>query len=626
MCRIAVYLSVLILLPIIACDPGGQAAAEAAAHPAGLGRAAALVDAPPETIPTVIRRVWGGPGAHFEVSPSPDGRFVSLTDWETSDLAVRNLETGAVRRVTHNSAPRYPGYAYYSRVSHDGEWIAYTWYSKESGLFELRVVDWNGSEPRVLQTIDWEMVTYGWSRDGRYVVAARMGAEVDPPELILVSTADGEMKVLESLGPSLPQYVDFSPDGRFIAYDRASEERPDRRDIYVLAVDGGQRTLVVNDMSDDYLLGWAPDGHILYCSDRTGTPGVWLLPVSDGRAAGEPQLVLPDAWGVAPVGFLEDGRYLYGVRTGGRDIYVATLSADLGSMAAPSNLVTARRLGSASYPAWSPDGGHLAYIRSPQFLRGPGRLVIRSMETGEVRELHLGDGLQPRAAPRWTPDGRSLVVLAGDGLSATGIFRLDLQSGHMETLVSGRLVDPGEPIDLSPDGHFLYYRSQEEHDLSPVRVYRKDLRNERIEEVYKTPVGWVWSIALSPDGTHLALLIFTTDLETQIVVLPAGGGAARELTPLSRSNIRSIAWTPDGEAILFSGRDPTTRTADVWHVPAAGGDPQRLGTDREGVQYVRLHPNGRQLAFTAGVPAAELWMMEDFLPGHRSGGTDDRED
>jgi hypothetical protein len=29
----------------------------------------------------------------------------------------------------------------------------------------------------------------------------------------------------------------------------------------------------------------------------------------------------------------------------------------------------------------------------------------------------------------------------------------------------------------------------------------------------------------------------------------------------------------------------------------------------------RLHPDGRRLAFVAGSSAAELWVVEDFLPG-----------
>jgi Tol biopolymer transport system component len=624
MCRIAAYLSILSLLPVVACEPGGQAAAEAAAHPAGLGSAAALVDAPPETIPTVIRRVWSGPGAHYEVSPSPDGRFVSEGDGV--DIVVRDLETGETRRVTRNPAPDQ-SYAYYPRVSRDGKRIAYTFYNGERGLFELRVVDWNGSEPRSLQDIDWEIEAHAWSRDGRFILASRMGAEVDPPELILVATADGSMTVLESLR-SWPDAADFSPDGRFVAYDGPSREHAGQRDIFVLELEG-RSTRIVNDASDDYLLGWARDGqHILYCSDRTGTPGVWLLPVRNGRPAGAPELVLPDAWGIAPVGFLSDGRYLYGVQTGGYDIYVANLSADYMSVATPPRLATSRRLGSGRGPEWSPDGRHLAYTRGRHGPGGaPSGLVIRSLETGEVRELRLSDGLRPWAAPRWAPDGRSLVLLAGDAIAPTGVYRVDLQTGRSEALISERLVSPGQGIDLSPDGRFLYYRTWVEgEDPSFVRVFRKDLESGVTEEIYKVPVGWVWSIAVSPDGSNLAVAL-RTDSEPRLVILPAAGGEARGLSTLSEHRIGSIAWTPDGQAILYPWPNFERRRWDVWRLALAGGDAEPIGLEMEAaIGQLRLHPDGRRLAFVAGSSAAELWVMEDFLPGYGTGNGGDRRD
>jgi Tol biopolymer transport system component len=618
--RIVVYLAVLSLPPVVSCDAGGQRTAEAAAYESGAGSAAALVAAPAETIPTVIRRVWSGPGAHYEVSPSPDGRFVSEGDGV--DIVVRNLETGETRRVTRNPAPDQ-SYAYYPRVSRDGKQVAYTFYNHERGLFELRVVDWDGSEPRVLQDIDWEMEPYAWSWDGRFILASRMGAEVDPPELILVATADGSMTVLESWGP---EHADFSPDGRFVAYDGPSREHAEQRDIFVLELEGGRRTRIVNDASDDYLLGWAPDGeHILYCSDRTGTPGVWLLPVRDGRPAGAPELVLPDAWGIAPVGFLSDGRYLYGVQTGGYDIYVVSLSGDYRSVATPPRLATARRLGSSRGPEWSPDGRHLAYTRGRHGPGGaPSGLVIRSLETGEVRELRLSDGLRPWAAPRWAPDGRSLVLLAGDAIAPSGVYRVDVQTGRSEALVSERLVSPGQGIDLSPDGRVLYYRGWVEgEDQSFVRVFRKDLGSGRTEEIYKAPVGWVWSIAVSPDGSSLAVAL-RTNSGPQLVILPEAGGEARGLATPQGHRVSSIAWTPDGRAILYPWPNFERRRWDLWRLPVAGGDPEPIGLEMEAaIGQLRLHPDGRRLAFVAGSSAAELWVMEDFLPGYSGGAGDD---
>lgn len=620
--RTAAYLAVLGLTAATACDVGGQRSAVAAAAQIGFGVAVVpIVNPPQETIPTVTRRVWGD--AEFLISPTPDGRFVSLTDWATGDLAVRNLETGEVRQVTHNTSPYVPGFAVFPHTSPDGNRIAYYWWNDDEFLHELRVVGWDGSEPRTLVAVSGRIAPLAWSPDGRHILVTRTGSDASVQELALVDAADGSVTVLASTGTSFPLNAAFSPDGRFIAYDLPSEEHPDQRDIFVLSVETQHLTRIVDEMSNDYLLGWAPGGdHMLYCSDRTGTPGVWLLPVRGGRPTGEPELVLPDTWGVHPVGFLTGGRYFYAVETGSRDIHVATLSADYGSVVAPPTVATPRRRGQSGYPAWSPDGRHLAYIRTLGRIAGISSLVIRSPETGEVRELNIGEGLKPMAALRWTPDGRSFVLMAGDDTGVTGIYRVDVQTGRPEVLVSGRAWGTGDGIDLSPDGRFLYYRGKVEgEDEFDVRVFKRDLRTGSTEEVYRAPGGLIRNVAVSPDGSSLAVsLQALDDWQTQIRVLPANGGDVRAVTPLTYG-ITSIAWTPDGQYILYPMRESDRGSSDqrrrLWRVAVAGGEPELVGLEMEAIRYPRFHPDGRRIAFAAGSASFELWVMEDFLPGER---------
>jgi len=618
--KIALYIVVSTLLALGACDLDGQRGAIAAAAQLGAGIAFATAEPPQDTIPTVVRRVWGE--ADFLVSPSPDGRFVSLTDWTTGDVAVRDLETGDVRHVTHNPMPWVPGFALLPQTSPDGGQIAYAWWRNEQAEFELRIVDWDGSEPRTLLAKEQRVLALAWAPDGQHILVIRTRRDAGERELALVAAADGSMTMLASTGTSSPRSAAFSPDGRFIAYDLPKKDDPDQRDIFVLNVDGRRPTRIVDDMSDDYLLGWAPaGGHILYCSDRTGTPGVWLLPVRDGRPEGQPELVLPDTWGVQPIGFVRGGRYYYGVETGAREIYVATLSADYGSVVAAPTLATPRRFGHSGYPAWSPDGRHLAYIRT-QGVMGLSSLIIRSPETGEVRELPLGEGLRPIAALRWMPDGRSFVLMAGDNTGVTGIYRVDVQTGRSEVLVSGPAWDTGDGLDLSPDGRFLYYRGKiEGEDKYDERVFKRDLRSGRTQEIYRAPVGIVRNVAVSPDGSTLALSLQALDeMRHQIVVLPASGGDARALTSPT-NGIFSIAWTPDGKHILYSmyknHLDATEQQTNLWRVAVAGGEPQLVGLEMEAIRYPRFHPDGRRIVFAAGGASFELWVMEDFLPGTR---------
>src|SRR5215831_13685853 len=48
----------------------------------------------------VARRVWAGPDVHVMGSLSPDGRYLSCVDGATGDIALRDLATGKMRRLT----------------------------------------------------------------------------------------------------------------------------------------------------------------------------------------------------------------------------------------------------------------------------------------------------------------------------------------------------------------------------------------------------------------------------------------------------------------------------------------------------------------------------------------------
>ena len=41
-----------------------------------------------------VRQVWATPDSDNSGGPSPDGRYLSFTDWTTGDVSVRDLVTG----------------------------------------------------------------------------------------------------------------------------------------------------------------------------------------------------------------------------------------------------------------------------------------------------------------------------------------------------------------------------------------------------------------------------------------------------------------------------------------------------------------------------------------------------
>ena len=66
-----------------------------------------------------VRQVWDPsrePSSDYCGAPSPDGRYLSFTNWSYGNLAVRDLTTGECRDLTDEGTWSMPGHwAGYSR-------------------------------------------------------------------------------------------------------------------------------------------------------------------------------------------------------------------------------------------------------------------------------------------------------------------------------------------------------------------------------------------------------------------------------------------------------------------------------------------------------------------------------
>lgn len=78
--------------------------------------------------------------------------------------------------------------------------------------------------------------------------------------------------------------------------------------------------------------------------------------------------------------------------------------------------------------------------------------------------------------------------------------------------------------------------------------------------------------------------------------------------------------TRDGAVVLFTRRKEGER-ATLWRVATTGGAPEPLAIDLKAVRDVSLHPDGRRITFTAGIPLLEVWVIDDILSASPLAGT-----
>lgn len=566
------------------------------------------------------------PDSTFPSRPSLDGRYYPFIDVRQAALGITELVTGRVR-ILARSERRPAEFPFGSTaVSPDSQWVAYSWSTQDGG--ELRVIGIDGGSPRTLvrhRDVSAALYPVQWAGDGTEILAAgptRGGGVL----MALVNLATGAIRSLKT-SPSRPQGVTVSPDGRFVAYDRPHGDGSRGRDIVVMATDGSAEWPLVQGPSNDLNPEWTPDGDgILFVSDRTGTFGLWLAHVVEGHSSREPVVINRDIGPSVPLGVTRDGDFYYFSKTDLIDVFTVSLDPVAGTTAGKPLPITPSRIGSNTTSDWSADGRHVAFvsIRSPvatdQFSRA---LSVWDRTTGATRDLW--PALAFFTGPRWSPDGRSILVY-GNREGQSGIHAVDAATGAVKTVVEGQ---PGiGEYEWTADGHAVLYRS------GPNRIRSRHVTTGTDTEVLNLGLAGIERLTprsqpphvpssrtfqVSPDGSWMALTAWSGDGEhtrASIQILPRHGGSPRVL--LEGPRLALHGWTPDGHALLVSRpaseNDPA---AGLWWLPIEGGLQRPVGLDLRGLSAVRISPDGRLLTFTAGFEGGEVRVMEDVLAAGR---------
>jgi len=589
---------------------------------AARARLAALGGAPDRTASTdmAVRRLLSGAAVDARGEPSPDGRYLSMSDASVYP-AVWDIETGQKRRFTRKDNWSTVMQILNSRWSPDGKNIAFCLVGKDLSM-EIWIVAMNGSEPRRLAP----GVPLDWSKDGNFILALT-GTPPAAPQMSLITVRDGSLNTLSTAAnPVFSWSAVLTPDGKGVVYDFPQQEKAQARDVFLLSIDSREVMPLVKHPADDRLLGWVPGTDIvLFASNRAGTQDAWALHVAGGKPQGEPILVKQGLGQISPMGFADEGSFYYGLGVSIVEVYEGSLDLAKGTVVEAVRKIFQRVVGASQSPEWSPDGKYLAYVSQRNAGSGSQSILcLRPDKATEERELPLA--IQSFWHLHWSADGRAIFATAADKENQ-GLFRIDTQTGKLDLVVqsgSGSII---KTFAVSPDGKAVFYgHFQWEKKL--LTIVRHDLETGQGTEIYRQAAPPdITGLALSPDGKHLSFCTLNipadqaydpanaaTNLTYVIRILPAAGGDTRELLPGKIQEWVFPVWARDGKSILFGGRisGPKEATREIWQVPAEGGDPQKISSDVVG-KNIQLHPDGRRIVFTSGTTSNEVWVMENFL-------------
>lgn len=277
-------------------------------------------------------------------------------------------------------------------------------------------------------------------------------------------------------------------------------------------------------------------------------------------------------------------------------------------------------LSAAADPQISRDGRTIAYVRrSNDIMTDRARSAIWLIDTRSGAERPLAGGVDSDAfGPRWSPDGTRIAYISTAGGKAQ-LWVHWLDSGAAVQL-TGLPASPSA-ITWSPDGRSIAYTMLVASDQP--KLGAADLAK---------PEGAQWAEPLE----IYDLLAYRTDSAgylkpgfEKIFLIPASGGAPRQLTFGDYHDRGPLSFSADGKRIYFSAnRQSDWQTnpveSEIYAVEIASGNVATL-TQRKGPDAApQASPDGRLIAFVGYDDAgrayenAQVYVMNPDGSGRRS--------
>ncbi len=499
--------------------------------------------------------------------------------------------------VSHSSDSSRPLY------SPDGTRLAFV--STRTGGGDIYVLTLASGDLKRLTFDDGLEQLDAWSRDGKWIYFSSGSKDVGRKNDIYRVAATGGTPMAVSADRFTNEFQAApSPDGTSVAFAargngdaqwwRNGHSHLDESEIWIRK-DANYEKLVDLNGRNAWPM-WAPDGKQLYfMSDRSGAQNLWGLNVGVNPGAKPRQLTKFTGGRVLWPSIGNDGKAIafehdfkiWQLDTKTSEAFETKITLS-GSPAGPG--VTHTTLAQFTDLALSPDARKIALV-------GHGEIFAASARDG-------GDALRvtrtagPEAQVAWAPDS-SRIAYVGERDAVSHIFVYDF-ARHTETQLT-RDAQPDFGPRFSPDGKSIaFVRGRKE-----LRVIDPESKQDRL-----LASGSVGGPSWSLDGKWIAYSSSAGGLRN-IFVVPAAGGAAKQVTFLANGFTGSVEWNPDGKSLLFSTAQ-RTESAQLVRLDLVPNQPP-FAEDRFEELFKADAPRGRGPAADARPPAKPVDIVFDDI-------------
>jgi len=403
--------------------------------------------------------------------------------------------------------------------------------------------------------------------------------------LWIADVASGETRQLTS-GKKSSSSAGWSPDGKWIAFlsDRPAQisgSPADKKQLYVIAADGGEAQQLTKSETDINTFDWAPDSRrIAFATadpepkslkDRKEKYGEYSVVHADYQMAHLWTLELPDA------------------------------SAN--AAPEPQRLTEGTAFSVGSF-AWSPDGTRIAFNaqRDPDLISGfSNDIYVLTIAGKAVKKIV--DTAGPDTNPRWSPDGKTIAYQTAAGskyffYTNTRIAVVPAEGGTPQVLTAAFDEDPNL-IDWGPEG--IYFEAAQK---TYAHLFLVNPETRAVEKLDTPDHAVAFGFSFSRDFKHAAFRAAMENEYGEIYAASVSPWQSRELTAMGEqlkgftlARREVISWkSADGtliEGVLYTPPDFSLKKKYPLLVVIHGGP---TGVDQPVVSADRYYPIERFVA------------------------------
>jgi len=254
-------------------------------------------------------------------------------------------------------------------------------------------------------------------------------------------------------------------------------------------------------------------------------------------------------------------------------------------------------------PAWSPDGGRIAFLhRFPT-----GRLDLMVMGVGGSGRQRLTSTTVAERDPAWSPTGTRLTYAAR--VSKRGPFRIFIMraDGSGRTRLTDQAAGSADRSPVwSPDGSRIAFVSDRDGGFPELYVMNADGSGvTRLTDNAQIDGNPSWS----PDGTRLVFERCCENGTTDVLSIDVATRFETNLTSSTTHQDFDPVWSPDGTRIAYVSFAVGNGNVDIWVMNADGSAQARL-TEEAGPD---LSPDWQPLpdCTITGTPSADTLLGTD---------------